>query len=111
MPEPGAATKTEWNSPSRGRCAIASASGTLSRALHAGECAVPHEMDVALLEGGDDSGVVRLRHVAHLHARFLGEVLGQVVETRFQQAHILIGDAGDKQFLLFFTRTCNHHCQ
>ena len=32
MPESGAATNTEWNSASRGRCAIASASGTANRA-------------------------------------------------------------------------------
>ena len=32
MPESGAAMKREWNSPSRGRCAMAFAPGTAMRA-------------------------------------------------------------------------------
>ena len=97
MPELGDATKTEVNFSSDVRCATALDPGTARRAWTAGEPTVPGQLHVVVLPPGDQRRIGLRGQVLDIDPRFGGEVLGQQLETGFQDGYVLVGNAADVQ--------------
>src|SRR5690606_33557215 len=71
--------------------------GHHSPRLHAGEAAEPDQLDVAVLERGDESGVVAGGRVPRLDPEPLRERVGDAPEPLFQERVVLIGDAAEDE--------------
>ena len=61
--------------------------------LHAGQAAVPGQLDIVVVPSRDQGGVGLGRKVTNLDSGFLSDVFGEKVESSLQDRDVLVGNA------------------